>query len=126
MAAQSQLEVMELDRQQLGKIADQIRQQLTGKNAGASKHNIMAAILIAAAGFSVRHARETVPGSSNAAHRLPPAWSEGHIFCVETTMTHPPCPAGENLRKAAAPPRACAARLHMRAAEGLCVCLLQV
>ena len=49
-----------------------------------------------------------------------PAWSEGHSFYVETTMTHPPCPAGENLRKAAAPPRACAARLHMRAADLMC------
>ena len=33
---------------------------------------------------------------------------------------------GRFLRKAAAPPRACAARLHMRATEGLTVCLLQV
>ena len=29
---------------------------------------------------------------------------------------------GRFLRKAAAPPRACAARLHMRATEGLCAC----
>ena len=61
---------MILDMVRLGKIADQLRPHFAGKSAGATKHNIMAAILIAGAGFSVRGACEAVPGSSNSARKL--------------------------------------------------------